>query len=374
MPTLTIQLPGRPPVEHALREEVITLGRIRSNTIALENSSVSQSHAQITRLGSDYFLKDLKSTNGTMLNGQSVGEARLRDGDQLKFGEVVAIFRLGSGSTPAPTHVIPATTPASAPASKSETSALPAMAKTSLLKPVLAKPEVVPPAAPPEKNNSTTLILGILGGVAAACAVSFLAWRLTTGDTTKPTVAAQPKEPPQTTPTQNTPATNKSTAIVEPPPTAEATSPPVRSDPRSLPELLTALRSQDVSERRLAAQAINDIGSDTTNVVLNLRVALLQDADPEVRMWLAFALVNNQTYDQAAVPVLIETLKNENATLRQKACAALALIPFDESGKATVVPALKAALKAATEDDSEDVRKTARTALKTIAPEEVPGK
>src|SRR5580704_14762670 len=93
MPTLIIQLPGLPPVEHILRDEMMTIGRKKGNTIALDDTSVSVSHAKITRKGVDFFLKDLNSTNGTMLNGQSINEARLRDGDQLKFGEVVAHYR-----------------------------------------------------------------------------------------------------------------------------------------------------------------------------------------------------------------------------------------------------------------------------------------
>jgi len=79
--------------------------------------------------------------------------------------------------------------------------------------------------------------------------------------------------------------------------------------------------------------------------------------------------VKNQTYDQAAIPVLVHGLSDERAELRQQACATLALIPYDESGKTNVVPALKTAAL----DDSEAVRKAALAALKTIAPEEVTG-
>src|SRR5471032_1670529 len=94
MPSLTLQLPNLPSVNHILREEVMTIGRMKGNTLALDDSSVSVSHAKITQKNGDFFLKDLNSTNGTMLNGQSINETRLRDGDQLKFGEVVAYFRL----------------------------------------------------------------------------------------------------------------------------------------------------------------------------------------------------------------------------------------------------------------------------------------
>ena len=108
MPTLIIQLPGLPSVEHIVREDAITLGRMKGNTSALSDSSVSLSHAKITRVGNEFFLKDLNSTNGTMLNGQSITEARLREGDQLKFGEVIAYFRLEPLAAPTPTPAVTA--------------------------------------------------------------------------------------------------------------------------------------------------------------------------------------------------------------------------------------------------------------------------
>src|ERR1700741_3540020 len=87
MPTLVIQIPDMPPVEHVLKDEAMTIGRMKGNSITLDHSSVSLSHAKLTRIGGDYFLKDLNSTNGTFLNGQTVSEAPRRDGAHVKFGE-----------------------------------------------------------------------------------------------------------------------------------------------------------------------------------------------------------------------------------------------------------------------------------------------
>ena len=101
MPTLIIQLPGLPPVEHLVREDAITLGRMQGNSLALNDASVSLSHAKITRVGNSFYIKDLNSTNGTTLNGQSIAEARLRDGDQLELGKVTACFRLEPLASPA---------------------------------------------------------------------------------------------------------------------------------------------------------------------------------------------------------------------------------------------------------------------------------
>ena len=395
MPTLTIQLPGQSPVEHISHDEVITFGRMPGNAFVLPDPSVSQSHARIIRIGGDYFLKDLKSTNGTLLNGRPIKESRLHDGDTFKLGEVVATFHLAPSTVPAPSPSAPMPAsvptpplpppPQPAPASdleKSDTAILSAKAKTSPLKPIVPTVIVNPPAAPPRRKSPVALLVAVLGGVAVAGVVGYLAWKLAGDSPSEPlAVQATSNRQPVSTPAAlpaNTP--NIQTNLVETPPepapviTNQETLPPIMEAPVApatepasiLPDLLITLRSPDVAKRRYAAREISTLGAGATNAMLNLRIALLQDADPEVRLWLVAALVSNQTYDQATIPVLVEGLKLENAMLRQRACATLALIPYDESGKATVMPALKTA----TEDESEDVRKGAVAALRIIAPEE----
>src|SRR3954466_10173128 len=92
MPTLTIQLPGQPPVSHVLKDETITIGRLKGNTIVIEDSSISLMHAKITRKDGQFFLKDLNSTNGTIVNGQPVGEVKLCDLDRVRFAEITCQF------------------------------------------------------------------------------------------------------------------------------------------------------------------------------------------------------------------------------------------------------------------------------------------
>src|SRR5689334_3023604 len=92
MPTLMIQLPGFPPVSHVLKDETTTIGRMKGNTIVIEDSSISLMHAKITRKNDEFFLKDLNSTNGTVVNGQPVSEARLRDLDRIRFADISGQF------------------------------------------------------------------------------------------------------------------------------------------------------------------------------------------------------------------------------------------------------------------------------------------
>jgi len=55
---------------------------------------VSRRHAQIRREGSQYFLRDLSSTNGTLLNREPVIEEELlHDRDEIGVGIYRLIFR-----------------------------------------------------------------------------------------------------------------------------------------------------------------------------------------------------------------------------------------------------------------------------------------
>lgn len=72
--------------------EEITVGRGGGCGIVLpDDHYVSTVHARLFRRGSDVFVEDLGSRNGTFLNGDPVVAAtRLRRGDRVQFGETVA--------------------------------------------------------------------------------------------------------------------------------------------------------------------------------------------------------------------------------------------------------------------------------------------
>lgn len=55
--------------------------------------AVSRSHAEITKVGGDWYIEDLGSENGTAVNGSRVGRTRLVDGDQVRVGDTVLVFR-----------------------------------------------------------------------------------------------------------------------------------------------------------------------------------------------------------------------------------------------------------------------------------------
>ena len=92
MPKLKVSLPGGITASHDLSDDTLTLGRVGDNTIQIDDASVSSHHAELTRDGDDYILKDLDSTNGTRLNGIAHSEGKLKDGDQVTFGNIEATY------------------------------------------------------------------------------------------------------------------------------------------------------------------------------------------------------------------------------------------------------------------------------------------
>ncbi len=89
---LVLNHDGTDLVVHKLLGEVMTIGRVPLNHVVIDNPTVSAQHAILARLGDSYRLKDLHSTSGTQINGVCITDAKLNDGDKIRFGSVVAVF------------------------------------------------------------------------------------------------------------------------------------------------------------------------------------------------------------------------------------------------------------------------------------------
>ncbi len=79
--------------EHLLAGKAIIIGRAVENDIVISSKRVSREHACVRREGWRVMLEDLGSTNGTFLNDERLlAPMQLRDGDQIKVGDVVFTF------------------------------------------------------------------------------------------------------------------------------------------------------------------------------------------------------------------------------------------------------------------------------------------
>lgn len=72
----------------------VKIGRDRRCEIMINDPFLSGVHAEILLRDEVYFLKDMGSTNGTLLNGKKVSGApiELLNGDKITFGQLAFIF------------------------------------------------------------------------------------------------------------------------------------------------------------------------------------------------------------------------------------------------------------------------------------------
>jgi EAL domain-containing protein (putative c-di-GMP-specific phosphodiesterase class I) len=86
-------VPGEDPERVELDRLPFTMGRNESCDYQIRSSRVSREHAEFVREGGGIRVRDLKSTNGTFVNGQRIEEQRLGDGDLVVIADVHFSFR-----------------------------------------------------------------------------------------------------------------------------------------------------------------------------------------------------------------------------------------------------------------------------------------
>jgi diguanylate cyclase (GGDEF)-like protein len=86
--------------EYRLRRSKLVLGRGEGAHLQIPDEGVSRRHARIEilwdrdRRVQRIFIRDLGSTNGTLVNGERVSSADLREGDKIRLGDTVLKFVL----------------------------------------------------------------------------------------------------------------------------------------------------------------------------------------------------------------------------------------------------------------------------------------
>jgi pSer/pThr/pTyr-binding forkhead associated (FHA) protein len=101
---LLVKLLGKGSQHIELTLETLTIGRKADNTLVIEDPAVSGHHARIVKVQAVFFLEDLKSTNGTTLNGRPITRHQLRDADVITIGQHRLVFQentVASTETPA---------------------------------------------------------------------------------------------------------------------------------------------------------------------------------------------------------------------------------------------------------------------------------
>jgi hypothetical protein len=83
---------GRAGESFPVEGDRVSVGRRPDSDVFLDDVTVSRDHALIVRRGSDYYLDDCGSLNGTYVNRRRIDSHRLADGDELQIGKYKLAF------------------------------------------------------------------------------------------------------------------------------------------------------------------------------------------------------------------------------------------------------------------------------------------
>lgn len=110
---LTLTLSGRTLERFEFGDEVeqIRVGRSEDCEVTIDNLGVSRYHAEVVRKEGFYVLRDLRSNNGTFVNGRRVDAHNLNPGDEISIGKFTISFG-GPAGGPTPEEAAPAAAPA----------------------------------------------------------------------------------------------------------------------------------------------------------------------------------------------------------------------------------------------------------------------
>ena len=97
MGKLVVSLDGVVTKEVQITKDKTTLGRRPYNDIVIDNLAVSGEHAVLQMVGSDVFIEDLNSTNGTYINGKAVKKQLLAHNDTVEIGKYKIKFLVEDG-------------------------------------------------------------------------------------------------------------------------------------------------------------------------------------------------------------------------------------------------------------------------------------
>jgi hypothetical protein len=84
---------GRAGESFAVDGARMTIGRRPDSAVFLDDVTVSRDHALLVHRGSDWYIDDCGSLNGTYVNRERIDSQRLADGDELQVGKYKLTFR-----------------------------------------------------------------------------------------------------------------------------------------------------------------------------------------------------------------------------------------------------------------------------------------
>ncbi len=94
---------GGPERREAYDKSEINVGRVQGNDLMLPKGNVSKHHARLLFRDGRFIVTDLKSTNGTYVNGKKIAQATVvREGDKIFIGDFVIRLEGAQEAAPPP--------------------------------------------------------------------------------------------------------------------------------------------------------------------------------------------------------------------------------------------------------------------------------
>jgi pSer/pThr/pTyr-binding forkhead associated (FHA) protein len=165
MAKLILKFEDRTLKEIPLGQGAVSIGRLPTNSVPIDNPAVSGQHARVFVESGQFVLEDLNSRNGTFVNNKAVNKHILQEGDQIAIGKHTLVFYgVGTGEAAGDT---PAPAAESGPAVQEfgGTMMLDTKAQKELLAQAKAKQQAAAGekpavAAPPPKEGTLTVVSG----------------------------------------------------------------------------------------------------------------------------------------------------------------------------------------------------------------------
>ncbi|WP_290867258.1 FHA domain-containing protein [Aquabacterium sp.] len=121
MGKLVVSLDGVVIKEVQVTKDKTSLGRRPYNDIVIDNLAVSGEHAVLQLVGTDVFIEDLNSTNGTYINGKAVKKQLLQHNDTVEIGKYKIKYLVEDGQDYEKTMILRPGTPLPAAATAHHT-------------------------------------------------------------------------------------------------------------------------------------------------------------------------------------------------------------------------------------------------------------
>lgn len=103
MPHLSVRPEKNAPAKRYEVKGVTVVGRDKSCEIMIDDKKASRQHARVFLTGNQFFVEDLASRNGTIVNGGKLqGRVPIHGGDEIRIGDHYLLFEDERPEAPRP--------------------------------------------------------------------------------------------------------------------------------------------------------------------------------------------------------------------------------------------------------------------------------